>query len=49
MFAGPTGDALGRKLTIFIGSWVFCLGGALQTAAQSLKYLYAGRCLAGVG
>lgn len=48
-FAGPTGDYLGRKLTILVGSVVFVLGGSLQTAAQSLDYLYAGRCIAGLG
>lgn len=49
MFAGPAGDHLGRKLTILIGAVIFCLGGALQTGAQNLKYLYSGRALAGVG
>lgn len=49
MFAGPAGDYLGRKKTILLGSLVFILGGALQTAAQSLDYLYAGRLIAGVG
>ncbi|EMD62543.1 hypothetical protein COCSADRAFT_146431 [Bipolaris sorokiniana ND90Pr] len=48
-FAGPAGDRLGRRLTILIGALVFILGGALQTGAQSLSYLYAGRALAGVG
>ncbi|CAA9960662.1 Sugar transporter STL1 [Pyrenophora teres f. maculata] len=48
-FAGPLGDYLGRRLTIMIGSIVFCLGGALQTGAQHIGYLYAGRILAGVG
>jgi MFS family permease len=49
MFAGLIGDKLGRKITILIGALIFLLGGSLQTAAQSLGYLYAGRCLAGVG
>jgi MFS family permease len=49
MFAGPSGDYLGRKKTIFVGALVFCLGGGLQTGAQTINYLYAGRCLAGVG
>ncbi|CAM1508598.1 Fc.00g054460.m01.CDS01 [Cosmosporella sp. VM-42] len=49
MFAGPIGDRLGRKLTILIGALIFCLGGALQTGAQDINYLYSGRCLAGVG
>ncbi|KAF6800230.1 sugar transport protein [Colletotrichum sojae] len=47
--AGPTGDKLGRKMTILIGAAIFVLGGALQAAAQTLGYLYAGRALAGVG
>lgn len=48
-FAGPMGDKLGRRKTILVGALVFCLGGALQTGAQGLSYLYAGRSLAGVG
>lgn len=36
-------------MTILIGAAIFVLGGALQAAAQSLGYLYAGRALAGVG
>ncbi|KAI4631408.1 hypothetical protein J4E83_002940 [Alternaria metachromatica] len=49
MFGGPAGDYLGRRLTILMGACVFMLGGALQTAAVNLNYLYAGRVLAGVG
>lgn len=44
MVGGPAGDWLGRKKTILLGAIVFCLGGGLQTGAQSLSYLYAGRC-----
>jgi MFS family permease len=47
--AGPLGDRLGRKVTILVGALIFLLGGALQTGARSLQYLYAGRALAGVG
>jgi len=47
--AGPTGDRLGRKWTIFIGAVIFILGGGLQTGAQNLGYLYAGRAIAGLG
>ncbi|KAF2650830.1 general substrate transporter [Lophiostoma macrostomum CBS 122681] len=47
--AGPFGDWFGRKLTIFIGAIVFLVGGALQTGAQALSYLYAGRSIAGCG
>ncbi|KAF2127698.1 MFS sugar transporter-like protein [Dothidotthia symphoricarpi CBS 119687] len=48
-FAGPSGDKLGRRKTILIGATVFCLGGALQTGARGLSYLYAGRAIAGIG
>ncbi|KAF2672126.1 general substrate transporter [Microthyrium microscopicum] len=47
--AGPSGDRFGRKITIMTGALIFCLGGALQTGARSLSYLYAGRSLAGIG
>ncbi|OAL47714.1 MFS sugar transporter-like protein [Pyrenochaeta sp. DS3sAY3a] len=47
--AGPMGDMLGRRMTIMIGALVFCLGGALQTGAQALSYLYSGRAIAGLG
>lgn len=43
MFAGPAGDALGRKKTILLGALIFILGGALQAGARALSYLYAGR------
>lgn len=43
-FAGPCGDWLGRKKTILLGAVIFILGGGLQTGAQSLRFLYAGRC-----
>ncbi|GIC92104.1 uncharacterized protein Aud_008561 [Aspergillus udagawae] len=48
-FAGPTGDYLGRRWTIAIGCLVFCLGGGLQTGAQTISYLYSGRFFAGLG
>lgn len=41
--AGPTGDFLGRRKTIMLGAVIFILGGALQTGARALSYLYAGR------
>lgn len=49
MFSGLVGDWLGRRLTIMLGAIIFIVGGALQTAAQSIDYLYAGRCIAGLG
>jgi len=48
-FAGPLGDWLGRRLAIMIGAIIFCLGGGLQTGAQDVSYLYAGRVVAGLG
>ncbi|KAK3704158.1 hypothetical protein LTR37_013998 [Vermiconidia calcicola] len=47
--AGPAGDWLGRKKTILLGALIFILGGGLQTGAQNLSYLYAGRLIAGLG
>ena len=48
-FAGPCGDWLGRRRTIAIGSLIFVLGGSLQTGAQNIHFLWAGRFLAGLG
>ncbi|KAI2467028.1 general substrate transporter [Annulohypoxylon bovei var. microspora] len=48
MFAGPAGDYLGRRLTIMLGAIIFLLGGGIQTGAQHLNYLYAGRAIAGL-
>ena len=47
--AGPAGDKFGRRWTILIGCVVYLLGGGLQTGAQNMNYLWAGRWLAGVG
>lgn len=49
MSAAPMGDRLGRKLTILIGAVVFLLGGGLQTGAQNIAYMMAGRAIAGLG
>ena len=48
-FAGPPGDILGRRFTILIGAFVFCIGGIVQTSAQNMTGLYIGRFFAGVG
>ncbi|KAI0399818.1 MFS sugar transporter-like protein [Xylaria palmicola] len=48
-FAGFAGDRLGRRWTIMMGALIFILGGGLQTGAQTINFLYAGRALAGVG
>lgn len=47
--AGLTGDWIGRKRTILLGAIIFLLGGGLQTGAQNISYLYAGRVFAGLG
>ena len=47
--AGVLGDPLGRRLAIIIGTVIFCVGGALQTGAGSISYLWGGRFLAGTG
>lgn len=49
MFAGPAGDILGRRLTILVGALLFLIGGSIQTAAQTIEYLYGGRAIAGLG
>ena len=47
--AGPSGDYLGRRATILIGAIIFCLGGGLQTGAETIHFLWSGRFLAGLG
>ncbi|KAL2209341.1 general substrate transporter [Sarocladium strictum] len=47
--AGALGDWLGRRMAIMIGAIIFCIGGALQAAGQSLSFFYAGRAVAGLG
>lgn len=49
LVAGQLGDRLGRRATLSVGSLVFLVGGAVQTAAESLNYLYGGRFVAGLG
>lgn len=48
-FAGPAGDRLGRRWTIFLGSIIFIIGGVFQTAAQTIHWLWGGRAIAGLG
>ena len=43
------GDRLGRRLAIVSGTIIFCVGGALQTGASNISYLWGGRFLAGTG
>ncbi|KAJ7137406.1 general substrate transporter [Mycena crocata] len=42
-------DAFGRRITIQIGAAVYILGGALQTGAQNMDMMLAGRFFAGFG
>ncbi|KIW73271.1 hypothetical protein PV04_01403 [Phialophora macrospora] len=49
MLSGGCGDYLGRRWTIAVGALIFCLGGGLQTGAENISYLWAGRFLAGLG
>jgi MFS family permease len=42
-------DGLGRRKTIQIGALIYMLGGALQTGAQNLSFMLAGRFFAGFG
>lgn len=46
---GRVGDILGRKKTILYGSIVFFIGGALQTLANGMPMMLAGRIVAGLG
>ncbi|RKP12261.1 sugar transporter [Piptocephalis cylindrospora] len=41
-------DGLGRRWTIILGALVFCLGGAFQTLATSLPFLFSGRIISGI-
>ncbi|KAF4593634.1 hypothetical protein EYR40_008422 [Pleurotus pulmonarius] len=42
-------DKFGRRITIQIGAAVYILGGALQTGAGNIDFMYAGRFFAGFG
>jgi MFS family permease len=49
MFASPTTEYTGRRWTITIGAIIFIVGGILQTVANEISHLMAGRFLAGLG
>lgn len=50
LFTFPAAEKLGRKLTIFIASMVFLVGGTLMTAARgNMNFIIAGRAIAGLG
>ncbi|KAF8152579.1 general substrate transporter [Crassisporium funariophilum] len=42
-------DSLGRRVTIQIGAAIYIVGGALQTGAQNMDMMLAGRFFAGFG
>jgi MFS family permease len=48
-FAGPCADRSGRRIGMAIGSFVCIVGAILQTAAQNLSTLEAGRFILGMG
>ncbi|KAK3304227.1 uncharacterized protein B0T15DRAFT_485937 [Chaetomium strumarium] len=49
LMVGRIGDIIGRRRTIFYGSCVFVVGGALQTFAKDMAMMMTGRVLAGLG
>ncbi|EPS42732.1 hypothetical protein H072_3306 [Dactylellina haptotyla CBS 200.50] len=49
LIAGYISDWLGRRITISVATVIFLVGGSLQTAAQSLAYLWSGRAITGAG
>lgn len=46
---GRIGDVLGRRRTIFWGSIIFLIGGALQSFANGMPMMLLGRIIAGLG
>lgn len=49
LIVGRVGDIIGRKRTIFYGSCIFFVGGALQTFSSGMAMMLVGRITAGVG
>lgn len=49
IYVGQFADHFGRRVAIFFGCITFLLGGAIQTGAQSIHYMFGGRFLAGMG
>ncbi|XP_055352827.1 proton myo-inositol cotransporter-like [Paramacrobiotus metropolitanus] len=42
-------DRIGRRYSIFVGSVLFMIGGAMQTGASHIAVLYVGRIISGMG
>lgn len=49
LLAGQSAEILSRKRTIILGSCVFMVGYALQTAANGYALMVTGRAIAGLG
>ncbi|KAK7029544.1 hypothetical protein VNI00_014421 [Paramarasmius palmivorus] len=49
LFAGALTDRFSRGRAIFVASFIFCIGSAFQSGAQSLSHLFIGRAIGGVG
>ncbi|PKS12142.1 hypothetical protein jhhlp_001440 [Lomentospora prolificans] len=49
LIVGRVGDIIGRRRTIFYGSCIFFVGGAIQTCAATIFMMMAGRIIAGFG
>lgn len=49
LVVGRVGDIIGRRKTILYGSMIFFVGGLLQTIANGMPMMMAGRLVAGVG
>ncbi|KAL1841035.1 hypothetical protein VTJ49DRAFT_7466 [Mycothermus thermophilus] len=49
LMVGRIGDIIGRRKTIFYGSCIFFVGGAMQSFAVSMAWMLAGRVTAGLG
>lgn len=49
VFIGQSAERLSRKYTIILGSIIFMIGCALQTAANGYALMVTGRAVAGLG
>ncbi|KAL5600979.1 hypothetical protein BROUX41_005812 [Berkeleyomyces rouxiae] len=49
LVVGRVGDIIGRRKTIFYGSCIFFVGGALQSCATNMAMMMLGRIIAGLG
>lgn len=47
--AGRVGDVIGRKGTLFVGAFVFTIGGAVQTFTTGFYVMIIGRVISGFG